>query len=49
MKVNDRVMVKNGSHFGEVGTVLNMTHDGWVQIKLDDITLWISKKAVRKA
>lgn len=49
MKVNDKVMVKSGSHFGEVGIVLNMTHDGWVQIKLDDIALWISKKAVRKA
>ena len=49
MKVNDKVVVKNGSHFGEVGVVLDMTHDGWVQIRLDDATLWISRKAVRKA
>ena len=48
MKKNDIVMIKNGSHFGEIGVITNITHDGWVQVKLEDTNLWVSKKAVKR-
>ena len=48
MKTNDKVMVKNGSHFGEIGTITKVTNDGWVQVRLEDVSVWMSKRAVKR-